>query len=64
METLAYGVRADERPLLERAFAGRHGRRCLDVTRTAVGQIIDATARDIDDFAAGRRSENTLVPKD
>ncbi|BAJ26689.1 MULTISPECIES: 2-hydroxyacid dehydrogenase [Kitasatospora] len=32
-------------------------------TRTAVGQIIDATARNIDDFAAGRTSENTLVPK-
>ncbi|MER7584824.1 2-hydroxyacid dehydrogenase [Kitasatospora sp. NPDC097691] len=31
-------------------------------TRTAVGQIIDATARNVDDFAAGRRSENTLVP--
>ncbi|MEU8927730.1 2-hydroxyacid dehydrogenase [Kitasatospora sp. NPDC048545] len=33
-------------------------------TRTAVGQIIDATARNVDDFAAGRRNENTLVPKD
>ncbi|MFE6053032.1 2-hydroxyacid dehydrogenase [Kitasatospora sp. NPDC056446] len=32
-------------------------------TRTAVGQIIDATARNIDDFAAGRRNENTLVPR-
>ncbi|WP_183107333.1 NAD(P)-dependent oxidoreductase [Streptomyces sp. 1114.5] len=32
-------------------------------TRTAVGQIIDATARNVDDFAAGRTSENTLVPK-
>ncbi|MGA5821289.1 2-hydroxyacid dehydrogenase [Kitasatospora sp. NPDC094028] len=31
MEILAYGVQADERPLLERAFAGRHGLRCLDV---------------------------------
>ncbi|MDH6708537.1 D-lactate dehydrogenase [Kitasatospora sp. MAA19] len=31
-------------------------------TRTAVGQIIDATARNIDDFAAGRTNENTLVP--
>ncbi|MFJ2580464.1 NAD(P)-dependent oxidoreductase [Kitasatospora aureofaciens] len=31
-------------------------------THTAVGQIIDATARNIDDFAAGRRNENTLVP--
>ncbi|MEU9078957.1 2-hydroxyacid dehydrogenase [Kitasatospora sp. NPDC048538] len=32
-------------------------------TSTAVGQIIDATARNVDDFAAGRRNENTLVPK-
>ncbi|MFI9325598.1 hypothetical protein ACIGXI_38270 [Kitasatospora aureofaciens] len=62
--TLAYGAQADERPLLERAFAGRHGLHRPDVTRTAVGQIIDATARNIDDFAAGRHSENALVPKD
>ncbi len=32
-------------------------------TRTAVGQIVDATVRNVDDFAAGRRNENTLVPK-
>ncbi|MGW4897154.1 2-hydroxyacid dehydrogenase [Kitasatospora sp. NPDC004240] len=32
-------------------------------TRTAVGQIIEATARNVDDFAAGRTSENTLVPR-
>ncbi len=32
-------------------------------TRTAVGQIIDATARNIEDFEAGRTNENTLVPK-
>ncbi|MEV7121658.1 2-hydroxyacid dehydrogenase [Kitasatospora griseola] len=32
-------------------------------THTAVGQIIDATARNIDDFEAGRTNENTLVPK-
>ncbi|WP_371494746.1 2-hydroxyacid dehydrogenase [Kitasatospora sp. NBC_00374] len=31
-------------------------------TRTAVGQIIAATARNVDDFAAGRTNENTLVP--
>ncbi|WP_145907608.1 2-hydroxyacid dehydrogenase [Kitasatospora viridis] len=31
-------------------------------TRTAVGQIIDATARNVEDFAAGRRNGNTLVP--
>ncbi|MFB6892302.1 2-hydroxyacid dehydrogenase [Kitasatospora sp. NPDC056327] len=32
-------------------------------THTAVGQIIDATARNIDDYANGRTNENTLVPK-
>ncbi|MFJ9948644.1 2-hydroxyacid dehydrogenase [Kitasatospora sp. NPDC091207] len=31
-------------------------------TRTAVGQIIDTTVRNIDDFEAGRRGENVLVP--
>ncbi|MFG2221768.1 2-hydroxyacid dehydrogenase [Streptomyces sp. NPDC048644] len=31
MEILAFGVQADERPLLERAFAGRHQLRSLDV---------------------------------
>ncbi|MFI8084930.1 2-hydroxyacid dehydrogenase [Kitasatospora sp. NPDC086009] len=31
-------------------------------THTAVGQIIEATVRNVDDFEAGRRSENTLVP--
>ncbi|WP_399092233.1 2-hydroxyacid dehydrogenase [Streptomyces sp. BBFR2] len=31
MEIVAFGVQADERPLLERAFAGRHQVRCLDV---------------------------------
>lgn len=31
-------------------------------TRTAVSQIIDATARNIEDFEAGRTNENTLVP--
>ncbi|MGW6917306.1 2-hydroxyacid dehydrogenase [Kitasatospora sp. NPDC054939] len=32
-------------------------------TATAVGQIIEATVRNVDDFAAGRTSENTLVPR-
>nr|BEK69995.1 2-hydroxyacid dehydrogenase [Kitasatospora purpeofusca] len=32
-------------------------------TRTAVGQIIDATVRNIDDYAAGRTNGNTLVPR-
>ncbi|MEY9872571.1 D-lactate dehydrogenase [Streptacidiphilus sp. MAP12-33] len=31
MEILAYGVQADEKPLLEAAFAGRHEVRCLEV---------------------------------
>ncbi|MGV9274109.1 2-hydroxyacid dehydrogenase [Streptomyces griseosporeus] len=31
MEILAFGVQADEQPLLERAFAGHHEVRCLDV---------------------------------
>jgi D-lactate dehydrogenase len=31
MEILAFGVQADERPLIERAFQGRHAVRCLDV---------------------------------
>ncbi|MFF1906122.1 2-hydroxyacid dehydrogenase [Kitasatospora sp. NPDC058218] len=32
-------------------------------THTAVSQIIDATAHNIDDYAAGRTNENTLVPR-
>ncbi|WP_119289325.1 2-hydroxyacid dehydrogenase [Streptomyces sp. YIM 130001] len=31
MEILAFGVQSDERPLLERAFAGHHDIRCVDV---------------------------------
>ncbi|MFG2948699.1 2-hydroxyacid dehydrogenase [Streptomyces adustus] len=31
MEILAFGVQADEKPLLEKAFAGHHEIRCLDV---------------------------------
>ncbi|MBW5485576.1 2-hydroxyacid dehydrogenase [Streptomyces bambusae] len=31
MEILAFGVQADERPLIEKAFEGRHEVRCLDV---------------------------------
>ncbi|MDC2956075.1 MULTISPECIES: 2-hydroxyacid dehydrogenase [Streptomyces] len=31
MEILAFGVQADEKPLLERAFEGHHEVRCLDV---------------------------------
>lgn len=31
MDILAFGVQADERPLIEKAFEGRHDVRCLDV---------------------------------
>ncbi|MDQ8701472.1 2-hydroxyacid dehydrogenase [Streptomyces sp. LHD-70] len=31
MEILAFGVQADEKPLIEKAFAGHHDIRCLDV---------------------------------
>ncbi|WP_328298224.1 2-hydroxyacid dehydrogenase [Streptomyces sp. NBC_00435] len=31
MEILAFGVQGDEKPLIERAFAGHHEVRCLDV---------------------------------
>ncbi|MFE9095207.1 2-hydroxyacid dehydrogenase [Streptomyces sp. NPDC007264] len=31
MEIVAFGVQADEKPLLEKAFAGHHDIRCLDV---------------------------------
>ncbi|MBM7168524.1 2-hydroxyacid dehydrogenase [Streptomyces sp. G44] len=31
MEILAFGVQSDERPLIEKAFAGHHDVRCLDV---------------------------------
>ncbi len=34
MEILAFGVQADEKPLIERAFEGRHEVRCLDVFLT------------------------------
>jgi D-lactate dehydrogenase len=31
MEILAFGVQADEKPLLEKSFAGHHEVHCLDV---------------------------------
>ncbi|MFG3283858.1 2-hydroxyacid dehydrogenase [Streptomyces sp. NPDC048111] len=34
MDILAFGVQADEKPLIERAFAGHHDVRCLDVFLT------------------------------
>ncbi|QUI31333.1 2-hydroxyacid dehydrogenase [Streptomyces alfalfae] len=34
MEILAFGVQSDEKPLIEKAFQGRHDIRCLDVFLT------------------------------
>ncbi|MGW2019243.1 2-hydroxyacid dehydrogenase [Streptomyces sp. NPDC001927] len=34
MDILAFGVQADEKPLIEKAFAGHHDVRCLDVFLT------------------------------
>ncbi|MFJ6521414.1 D-lactate dehydrogenase [Streptomyces filamentosus] len=34
MEILAFGVQADEKPMIEKAFAGHHDVRCLDVFLT------------------------------
>ena len=34
MEIVAFGVQSDEKPLIEKAFAGRHEVRCLDVFLT------------------------------
>ncbi|MGW2282574.1 2-hydroxyacid dehydrogenase [Streptomyces sp. NPDC001770] len=34
MEILAFGVQADEKPLIEKAFAGKHEVRCLEVFLT------------------------------
>ncbi len=31
-------------------------------TEDAVGQIVEAAVRNADDYAAGRRNENVLVP--
>jgi D-lactate dehydrogenase len=31
-------------------------------TETAVSQIVDATLSNVEDFLAGRTSENTLIP--
>ncbi|NYI04297.1 2-hydroxyacid dehydrogenase [Allostreptomyces psammosilenae] len=54
MEILAYGVLADERPVIEAAFAGRHGVRCLDVllnrdtAATAAGcRIVSSNVNDV-----------------
>lgn len=54
MDVLAFGVQADEKPLLERAFAGRHGLRCLDVFLT----------EDTAPLAAGHEAVSTGVNAD
>ncbi|WP_328313388.1 2-hydroxyacid dehydrogenase [Streptomyces sp. NBC_00442] len=54
MEILAFGVQADEKPLIERAFAGRHQVRCLDVFLT----------EDTAPIAAGYEAISTSVNAD
>ncbi|MFD9795018.1 2-hydroxyacid dehydrogenase [Streptomyces sp. NPDC059070] len=54
MEILAFGVQADERPLIEQAFAGQHGVRCLDVF------LDEDTAR----IASGYQAISTSVNAD
>ncbi|MFF3688425.1 2-hydroxyacid dehydrogenase [Streptomyces sp. NPDC002187] len=51
MEILAFGVQADEQPLLEKAFKGHHGIHCLDVFLT----------EDTAPIAAGHESISTSV---
>ncbi|MCQ0022401.1 2-hydroxyacid dehydrogenase [Streptomyces somaliensis DSM 40738] len=54
MDVLAFGVQADEEPLLEGAFAGRHDLRCLDVFLT----------EDTAPLAAGHEAVSTSVNAD
>ncbi|MCP9960689.1 2-hydroxyacid dehydrogenase [Streptomyces somaliensis] len=54
MDVLAFGVQADEKPLLEGAFAGRHDLRCLDVFLT----------EDTAPLAAGHEAVSTSVNAD
>ncbi|MFD0142319.1 MULTISPECIES: 2-hydroxyacid dehydrogenase [unclassified Streptomyces] len=54
MEILAFGVQADEKPLIEKAFSGLHDVRCLDVFLT------EDTAR----IAAGHEIVSTSVNAD
>ncbi|WP_282794680.1 2-hydroxyacid dehydrogenase [Streptomyces sp. CC224B] len=51
MEILAFGVQADERPLIERAFAPHHAIRCVDVFLT----------EDTAPIAAGHEAISTSV---
>ncbi|MBB1241993.1 2-hydroxyacid dehydrogenase [Streptomyces durbertensis] len=59
MEIVAYGVQHDERPLIERAFSGRHAIRCLDLllnrdtAPTAAGhEIVSSSVNDVLDAPA------------
>ncbi|MER5743672.1 2-hydroxyacid dehydrogenase [Streptomyces sp. NPDC002225] len=54
MEILAFGVQSDEKPLIERAFAGQHEVRCLDVFLN----------RDTAPIAAGYEAISTSVNAD
>ncbi|MFJ6013389.1 2-hydroxyacid dehydrogenase [Streptomyces sp. NPDC092952] len=54
MEILAFGVQSDEKPLIERAFAGRHEVHCLDVFLN----------RDTAPIAAGHEIVSTSVNAD
>ncbi|CAL9397279.1 2-hydroxyacid dehydrogenase [Streptomyces sp. enrichment culture] len=54
MDVLAFGVQTDERPLLERAFAGHHDLHCLDVFLT----------EDTAPLAAGHEAVSTSVNAD
>ncbi|MGW6568328.1 2-hydroxyacid dehydrogenase [Streptomyces sp. NPDC054975] len=54
MDILAFGVQADEKPLIEKAFAGHHDVRCLDVFLT------EDTAR----IASGYEAVSTSVNAD
>ncbi|OON77656.1 2-hydroxyacid dehydrogenase [Streptomyces tsukubensis] len=54
MEILAFGVQADERPLLEKAFAGLHDLHCLDVF----------LSEDTAPLAAGHEAISTSVNAD
>ncbi|MGC5362473.1 2-hydroxyacid dehydrogenase [Streptomyces sp. DT24] len=54
MEILAFGVQSDEKPLIEKAFAGHHDVRCLDVFLT----------RDTAPIAAGYEIISTSVNAD
>ncbi|WEH42247.1 2-hydroxyacid dehydrogenase [Streptomyces sp. NBC_01218] len=42
MEILAFGVQADEKPLIEKAFAGKHEVRCLEVFLTPDTAVLAA----------------------